>query len=91
MGNLHARSWLGTVENYALDQLLGRSYKDQYIRDIFPTELEIVQWHSCPAAILTSLLKVVSVLEKDVRVDVITYGSGNLRYFPWSIVRPITV
>lgn len=66
------------------------TYIDQCIRGIFPSERKVVLVHGRPMAILTSLLKAVSLLE-DVQNYAIAYGSEILGYFPCRVAHPITV
>lgn len=50
--NLHLHAWFGTVEDLAVDVLLGMSFIERCVRGILPTERKIVSWHSSPVAII---------------------------------------
>lgn len=69
MGDLHDRVWFDIVKTLAVDQLVGTSYIDRFIRGIFPTGWKIVPIHFSPVAILTALQGVMSLLEEDIRND----------------------
>lgn len=86
--NLHARTWLGIVENFAVDLLLGTSFIDRCIHGTLSTEGKIGRIHSRAVEILKSFSKVESLLEKDVQDDTFLYGLGNLRVFPCRPARP---
>lgn len=74
-----------------MDRLLGTSNFDWCIRTIYSTKWKIVPMHFCSAAILTTLLKVMSLLEEDIRGDSIENGWGNLRYVSCCNACPITL
>lgn len=50
VGELYLRTWLGIVDNIAVDLLLETSYIDRYIRAILPGEQKLVPWHPTPVA-----------------------------------------
>lgn len=81
MGDLHACTWLGIVKNLAVEQFLGTSYIDRYIRGVFPAEPKIMTIHSRLLAILMSLPNVILIVKEDDRDEAIVYGSGHVRYF----------
>lgn len=91
LGDLQALAFFRIIENLAVDPLRRASYIDRCIQGIFPSKRNVGPIHFCPVAILTSRLKAIVPLNDKVRDDAIEYGSENLRYFPFPIVRQVTV
>lgn len=45
-GDLHVCTWIGTVENFAVDLVLGTLFMDRCIRGMFPAERKIFSLYS---------------------------------------------
>lgn len=59
--DLRLRDWSGLVENFGVDVLLGPSFFNYSIRNIFPSEHKMVLLYKCPASILSSFTTVSSL------------------------------
>lgn len=53
IGELRMRVWFGIVEILAVDILLGTSFIERYIRGLFPSDTEVLPWHSPLVQILS--------------------------------------
>lgn len=82
IGDLHACAWLGIIENHAVSLLSRMSFINRCIRGICHTESKTVSLHFHPMAIITSLPKVVSLLEKVVLNKAYAKVSGNRIVYP---------
>lgn len=49
--------WFEVVEELSVDILLGTSFIDQYVQNIFLSKRDFLPWHSVPAYILAQLSK----------------------------------
>lgn len=60
LADLHTRIWFGIAPHLADDTLLGITFIDRFIRGIFPSEHNVIPWHSKPVAIMarTQLSKI---------------------------------
>lgn len=55
LGYLRVRVWFGVVPYLAVSFLLGTTYLDSFIRDIFPHELKVLPFYSRLVSILTDV------------------------------------
>lgn len=89
--DLLLQAWFCIEGNLVMDLKLWTSYIFQCICGILPAEQKVVPMHSCPVAILTSLLKVMLFFKENVRHDAIAYGLRNLGYFSYHVAHPAKI
>lgn len=70
LGDLRVCTWFGVVDNLAVNLLLGTSFIDPCIGEIFPTERKVVPRHSRPVAITSTQKKVNKITADTEEVDV---------------------
>lgn len=50
--NFPTRVWIGVAPHLSVNMVLGKSFTDEFVRKLVPSEEKLVPWHSHPAAIL---------------------------------------